>query len=60
MRASAQQPTSVEVEGVIIRADGTREELGRLAYYHRNPVRRWLGRMRQRGGPFAGRFRGLA
>lgn len=37
------------MEGVIIRADGTREELGIIAYHHVNPFKRlaWrLGRLR--------------
>lgn len=42
---------SVEVQAVIIRADGTREQLGTLGYWHRNPLvrlyrraRGWFGR----------------
>lgn len=31
---------SSEVQAVIIRADGTREELGTIAYWHRNPLKR--------------------
>jgi len=31
---------SSEVQAVIIRADGTREELGTIAYWHRNPFKR--------------------
>lgn len=27
-------------EAVVIRADGTRENLGVVAYYHRNPIKR--------------------
>jgi len=34
-----------EMEAVIIRADGTREYLGVIAYYHRNPLRRWAHRL---------------
>lgn len=30
-----------ELLAVVIRADGSREDLGRIAYYHRNPLRRW-------------------
>lgn len=32
------------IEATIIRADGTREPLGTISYYHRNPIRRWLWR----------------
>lgn len=28
-------------EAVVIRADGSKEDLGTVAYYHRNPLRRW-------------------
>ncbi len=30
-----------EIEAVIIRKDGTRVDLGRIAYWHKNPLRRW-------------------
>lgn len=30
-----------EVCAVVIRADGTREDLGTVAYWHRNPLKRW-------------------
>ena len=36
---------SASLEAVIIRADGTRENLGTIAYWHKNPLRRiwfWL------------------
>jgi hypothetical protein len=41
-----QQKTKVPVSeasisAVIIRGDGTRETLGTIAYYHKNPLRRW-------------------
>lgn len=35
----------VTVRGRVIRADGTVEELGVLAYYHRNPLRRLWWRL---------------
>lgn len=35
------------IEAVVIRADGTREDLGTIAYYHRNPLRRWAWRLRR-------------
>lgn len=35
------------VEAVVIRADGTRESLGVIAFWHRNPLRRWAWRMGQ-------------
>lgn len=35
-------------EAVVIRADGTKEDLGLVAYYHRNPLRRWAWAAKQR------------
>jgi hypothetical protein len=35
------------ISAVIIRADGRREDLGRISYWHRNPLRRWLWRLRR-------------
>jgi hypothetical protein len=32
---------SAEVSAIVIRADGTREDLGKIAYWHQNPVKRW-------------------
>ena len=31
---------SSEIQAVIIRADGSREDLGTIAYWHRNPLKR--------------------
>jgi len=42
---------SAQIDVVVIRADGTREDLGTVSYYHRNPLRRlwWrLGRLLRR------------
>lgn len=36
---------SAQIEAVIIRADGTKVDLGTIAYYHKNPIKRfayWL------------------
>jgi hypothetical protein len=30
------------ISAVVIRADGTREDLGVISHWHRNPVKRWL------------------
>jgi len=35
------------ITAVVIRADGTVEDLGVIAFHHKNPVRRWLWRARQ-------------
>ncbi len=50
VRPDANQPTSIAVEGTIIRANGDVEELGTLAYAHRNPIKHLLGQRRVRGG----------
>ena len=42
---------SVRFRAVVIRADGSREDLGTINYYHRNPVMRlgWRGLQTARG-----------
>ena len=37
---AASNPVSIQLDAVVIRADGTREELGTIAYWHRNPLKR--------------------
>lgn len=37
---------SVTVEAVVIRADGSREDHGTVAAYHRNPLKRLAYRLR--------------
>lgn len=36
------------IQAVVIRADGRREDLGMISYYHRNPLRRWLWRLKEK------------
>lgn len=36
------------IEAVVIRADGKREELGVISYWHKNPFKRLLWRLRDR------------
>lgn len=43
---------SAEIQAVIIRADGTVQDLGTIAYYHVNPLKRfafWLKKKLKRG-----------
>jgi hypothetical protein len=40
------QVKSASIEAVVIRADGTREDLGEISYWHRNPLRRFWWRLR--------------
>lgn len=42
------QVKSAELSVVVIRADGTVEDHGTVAYYHRNPLRRWAWSLRRR------------
>lgn len=35
-----------QIQAVVIRADGTREDLGTISYYHKNPLRRWFWRLK--------------
>lgn len=41
---ASSRPREIRLTAVKIRADGTREDLGTLAYWHRNPLKRaaWL------------------
>jgi hypothetical protein len=34
------------IAAVVIRADGTKEDLGVIAYYHKNPLRRAIWRLK--------------
>jgi hypothetical protein len=43
---------SAEIQAVVIRADGTTQDLGTIAYYHVNPLKRfafWLKKKIKRG-----------
>lgn len=40
----------VALEAVVTRADGTVENLGEIAYWHRSRARRWLWRLRHPSG----------
>lgn len=35
----------VSIEAVVIRADGSREDLGVVSYWHKNPLKRLLWRL---------------
>ncbi|MEA2704742.1 MAG: hypothetical protein QOD63_2687 [Actinomycetota bacterium] len=48
MKVATKSLTQSTIEAVIIRADGTREDQGIVAYWHRNPLRRWAWRLRHR------------
>lgn len=38
---------SASISATVIRNDGTREELGVVSYWHRNPLKRWAWWIRQ-------------
>jgi hypothetical protein len=38
--------SQTSIEAVVIRADGTRENLGTVSYWNKNPFRRLLWRLR--------------
>jgi hypothetical protein len=44
LRAEA-EPSRVTLAAKVIRVDGSVEDLGTIAYYHKNPVRRLLWRL---------------
>lgn len=58
--AAGQTATSVTWSAVVTRADGTVEDLGVIAYGHKNPFRTWAWKVSQwlRGTP-AGRTTGV-
>lgn len=35
------------IDAVVIRANGSREDLGTIAYWHRNPIKRILHRIKE-------------
>jgi hypothetical protein len=41
MQQNAKGVVRTEVFATVIRADGRVEELGSIAYWHRNPFKRW-------------------
>lgn len=55
---AAQPVKQVSLEATVIRADGRVEPLGTVAYWHRNPLRRWAWALGQRlRGRAPGRIR---
>jgi hypothetical protein len=41
------QAQEASLSAIVIRADGRREDLGTIAYWHTNPLRRLLHRIKQ-------------
>ena len=46
---TVQPAKQITLEAVVIRADGTREDLGTIARWHRNPLIRTIDRLRRIG-----------
>lgn len=40
-------PKMMSISAVVIRADGTRVNLGEVAYYHKNPLKRLFWRVKR-------------
>lgn len=49
MSPAAGTPAAITIEGQVRRADGKIEDLGTIAYWHRNPIKRILGQRHVRG-----------
>ena len=47
------QPEWMSIDAVIIRADGTREELGTISYSHRNPLKELVYKLKRKLDPRA-------
>ena len=47
MDLSKSQVKQMELSARIVRADGTVEELGTIQYWHKNPIKRILWRIKQ-------------
>ncbi len=43
------KPKEATISAVITRSDGSREDLGTVAYYHRNPLLQWWWNIRHPG-----------
>ncbi len=43
----AESIVEATIEAVVIRANGNVENLGQVSYWHKNPLRRWLWRMKR-------------
>lgn len=46
---SGKAVTEVTISAVVIKNDGTRVDLGNIAYWHKNPLKRWAWSVRNAG-----------
>lgn len=47
MKPAKQKFKEASISAVVIRADGTREDLGVVSYWHSNPLKRWAYALKQ-------------
>ena len=47
MDPASGKPVQMSIEAVVIRKDGTRQDLGTVSYWHRNPLMRLLWKTKQ-------------
>lgn len=45
--ATKSKAKSAQISAIITRADGTVENVGVIAYWHRNPLKRWAWHIRK-------------
>jgi hypothetical protein len=48
MITAKNKTSECSISAVIIRKDGTREDLGVIAYYHKNPIKRLIFEIKRR------------
>ena len=47
MQVAHSDAKQIELIATIIRADGTREELGVIDYWHKNPIKRFIWKLQK-------------
>jgi len=47
MQVATSNAKELQLEAVIIRADGTIERLGVIDYWHKNPIKRFIWRIKK-------------
>ncbi len=47
MTHAKNKASEIRIEAVVTRADGRREDLGTVAYWHKNPLKRLAWRIRR-------------
>ena len=47
MQTAISNAKEIELIATVIRADGTKEELGVIDYWHKNPIKRFIWRLKK-------------